>query len=325
MDYRDSIYGDFQINEPVLLDLLASPALSRLKGVLQHGITALLGITSPITRYDHTVGVMLLVRWLGGDLREQIAAVLHDVSHTAFSHVIDHVYHDQGTQSYHERQKAWWIERTELPGLLAAHNFDWHDFLDDERFPILEKPLPRLCADRVDYFLRDGTGLNVISPAHVQSIVDHLVTRDGRIAVQDVATARLLGDRFMAADDASWSNPHELVLYELAARAIRTALENRLLTEEDLWGTDAALWAHLHESADPAVVRWVRLTEGQPKFITDLENPTIRIKPKVRAIDPDVVTPDGLMPLSVVDADYRRIREAYVKRKAEGISVRLVG
>ena len=58
-------------------------------------ITALLGITQPITRYEHSVGVMLLARRVGGGLREQVAALLHDVSHTAFSHVIDHVFHDQ--------------------------------------------------------------------------------------------------------------------------------------------------------------------------------------------------------------------------------------
>ena len=325
MNYVDPIYGPATISEPVLLDLLASPAFVRLKGVLQHGITGLLGVTSPITRYEHTIGVMLLVRRLGGGLREQVAALLHDVSHTAFSHVIDHVFHDQGTQSYHERQKEWWISRTELPGVLAGHDFDWHDFLDDEPFQLLEQPLPRLCADRVDYFLRDGTGLNVITPAEVKSVLDHLVVRDGRMAMDDVATARLLGERFMAADDASWSNPHELVLYELAARAIRTALEQRVLTEEDLWSTDAELWDRLRNSKDAEVSRWVRLTEGKPNFVNDLETPTIRIRPKVRSIDPDVTTPDGMQPLSEIDADYRRLREDYVRRKAEGISVRLLG
>ncbi len=34
---------------------------------------------------------MMLVNRLGGSLEEQIAALLHDVSHTAFSHVIDYV------------------------------------------------------------------------------------------------------------------------------------------------------------------------------------------------------------------------------------------
>src|ERR1700733_6161088 len=111
MIYNDSIYGRETIVDPVLLDLLDSTAVRRLRGVLQHGVTALLEITKPITRFEHSVGVMLLVRRAGGDLKEQVAALLHDVSHTAFSHVIDHVFHDQGTQSYHEQKKEWWIAR----------------------------------------------------------------------------------------------------------------------------------------------------------------------------------------------------------------------
>jgi HD superfamily phosphohydrolase len=324
MLYEDAIYGPQAIEEPVVLDLLASSGLERLHGVLQHGITAVLSITPPITRFQHSVGAMLLVRRVGGSLREQVAALLHDVSHTAFSHVIDHVFHDQGTQSYHERQKEWWIERTDVPVVLNRHGLDWHEFLDDEPFPLLEQPLPRLCADRLDYFLRDGSGMNVISPADVRAVLDHLVVREGRMAIDDADVARLLGERFMAADDGSWSNPHELVLYELAARAIRAALERRVLTDEDLWGTDEAMWDHLRRSDDPEVSRWVRLTERQPAFVTDLQAPTIRIRPKVRAIDPDVVTPSGLKPLSETDPAFWRKREEYVRHKSQGLSVRLL-
>jgi HD superfamily phosphohydrolase len=325
MIHDDAIYGPQPIDEPVLLDLLSSSAVIRLRGVLQHGITAVLGVTAPITRFDHSVGAMLLVRRVGGGVREQVAALLHDVSHTAFSHVIDHVFHDQGTQSYHERQKAWWMARTDVPAVLARHGLDWHDFLEDEPFPLLEQPLPRLCADRLDYFLRDGTGMNVIGPDEVRTILSHLLVSDGRMAMDDEYAARLLAERFMAADDRSWSNPHELVLYELAARAIRSALEKKVLSEEELWGTDELMWANLRQVDDPEVARWVRLTEAQPEFVTDLVAPTIRIRPKIRAVDPDVVTATGLRPLSTACPEFREKRDAYVRRKSEGLSVRLLG
>ena len=324
MEYNDPIYGTAAIAEPVLLDLLASAALERLKGVLQHGVTALLQITKPITRYEHSVGVMLLVRRCGGGLREQIAALLHDVSHTAFSHVIDHVFHDQGTQSYHERQKEWWLARTDAPTVLSRHGLDWRDFIDDEQFALLEQPLPRLCADRLDYFLRDGSGMGLLSTQEVRSVLAHLAVVEGRMAIDEPATARFLGERFMAADDRSWSNPRELVLYELAARAIRAALEHGILSENDLWGTDAVLWDRLRNTGDREVAHWVQLTEARPDFVDDQVAPTICIRPKVRAIDPDVVTAGGLRPLSQLDAVFRRQREDYVQRKAQGLSVRLI-
>lgn len=90
----DDIYGNFIITEPLLIELIYSQPVQRLKHVLQHGITGLIGLTpSPaVTRYDHSVGAMLLVRRAGGSVEAQAAALLHDVAHTALSHVVDGVF-----------------------------------------------------------------------------------------------------------------------------------------------------------------------------------------------------------------------------------------
>ena len=92
MQYEDELYGKVEITEPLLLDLITSDAMQRTKGVSQHGITALIGVTPPFSRFVHSVGTMLLVRRLGANVNEQVAALLHDISHTAFSHVIDFVF-----------------------------------------------------------------------------------------------------------------------------------------------------------------------------------------------------------------------------------------
>src|SRR5512139_863920 len=143
MYYSDSIYGEVDIEEPVLLDLMSTQALQRLRGVLQHGITALIGITQPVTRFDHSLGVMLLVQRMGGSLEEQIAALLHDVSHTAFSHVIDYVVDDHNSQSYHEEWKEAHLLASDVPEVLARHDYDWRDFLHEEDYALLEQPSPR--------------------------------------------------------------------------------------------------------------------------------------------------------------------------------------
>jgi len=144
MRYLDAIYGEVDIEEPVLFDLMQTQAMQRLRGVLQHGITALIGITRPVTRFDHSLGVMLLVRRLGGALEEQIAALLHDVSHTAFSHVIDYVVDGHDSQSYHEEWKESHLAASDVPHTLARYGYDWRDFLHEENYPLLEQPAPRL-------------------------------------------------------------------------------------------------------------------------------------------------------------------------------------
>ena len=175
MVYQDEVYGSVRIEEPVLLALMAGTAVQRLHGVLQHGISALIGITRPITRFEHSVGAMLLVRRMGAPLPEQIAALLHDVSHTAFSHVIDYVFDGHDSQSYHDEQKEAYLAQTDVPAILARYGYDWRDFLPEANFPLLEQPSPRLCADRLDYFLRDAQGLGVATAVDIQFALEHLV------------------------------------------------------------------------------------------------------------------------------------------------------
>ncbi|HEX6387644.1 MAG TPA: HD domain-containing protein [Anaerolineae bacterium] len=329
MVYHDSIYGPVKITEPVLLDLIEAEAVQRLRGVLQHGISGLIGVTSPITRFEHSVGAMLLVRRLGGPVVEQIAALLHDVSHTAFSHVIDYVFNDHDGQSYHDEMKAQYMASTDLPQILAAHGYDWTDFLDEARFPLLEQPSPRLCADRLDYFLRDGVGLGLATEADIHLVLDHLIVAGsgpagGRIASSSLEVARWLGYTYMAADDASWANFREVGLYEVTARAIRTALRLGALTEADFWDTDEPVWARLQAHGDPELQAQVRLVSPQTRFVWDEAAPTFWVSTKLRTIVPDVLLDGELRPLSSLDPDFARARDAYLSRKGGKWPVRVI-
>lgn len=324
MEYRDRLYGVEEIAAPVLLALIDSAAVQRLQGVLQHGISGLLGVTRATSRFEHSLGVMMLVRRLGGALEEQIAALLHDVSHTAFSHVIDYVFDGHDSQSYHEEKKESYVSGTELPVVLEGYGYHWRDFLHEEHFPILEQPAPALCADRLDYFLRDSFDLGLASLEQVQAALDHLVVSDHQIAVNEVEVARWLGYTFIAADEASWANFREVGLYELAAQAIRTGLRLGVLSETDLWGTDASAWSRLQASDQPVLLAQLRLVSAQTCFVWDEIAPTFRVSTKLRTIDPLVLSGDRLQPLSVIDADFAHRRLDYLKTRSGKWPVRVI-
>lgn len=315
MEYLDEVYGIEQITEPVLLDLLDSTAVRRLGSVLQHGITGLLGITEPITRLEHSIGAMILCRRLGASLEEQIATLLHDISHTAFSHVIDYVFDNHDGQSYHDDQKEAYMAQTDLPALLASHGYDWHIFIDETAYPILEQPTPHLCADRIDYFLRDSIPLRVASQAEVFAVLPHLKLCKGRIAVDSIDMAQWLAHRFIEADDASWSNFREVGLYELTAQAIKRGLDLNAIQETDLWGTDTHLWRKLQQTPDTITQILLQAISPKTKFRRDPQHATFWVSTKIRTIDPDVITEQGLVPLSELDLDFAAYRQAYLKRK----------
>ena len=186
MQYLDAVYGAVNIEEPVLLDLISSNAVRRLKGVAHHGVTALLGITPPFSRFEHSVGTMLLVRHLGGKLEEQIAALLHDISHTAFSHVIDYVFDDHGGQAYHERKKQAFVADSDIPAILGRHGRNWLEYMDETRFSLLEQDSPALCADRLDYFLRDLEYMGLATSDEINRALESLRVIEGQIVVDSV-------------------------------------------------------------------------------------------------------------------------------------------
>ncbi len=318
---NDRLYGEVEINEPLLLDLLASAALQRLKGVLQHGISGLIGITRDTTRFEHSVGVMLLVRRLGADLEQQVAALLHDVSHTAFSHVIDYVFDGHDSQDYHDLHKADYTASTDIPELLTRYGYNWCDFvcLDDkglaQRYSLLEQPAPALCADRLDYFLRDSHDLGLASYQQVHQ---------GRIVVNDLRIARWLGETFIAADQASWANFREVGLYELAAQAIRRALAIGVLSEQDLWGADQPAWQKLQGCQDEEIQRLTRLVAPSTRFAWDEAHPTFLVSTKLRTIDPPVLVNGSVRPLSEIEPAFGRIRRSYLERSAGKWPMRVI-
>ncbi len=324
MDYADRIYGSLDIDDAILLDVLDTSAMLRLQGVLQHGISGLVGVTRATTRFEHCLGVMILVRRLGGVLSEQLAALLHDVSHTAFSHVMDYVYDGHDSQSYHEEIKEQVISRSDLPAVLARHGYSWRQLLVEAAFPLLEQPAPALCADRLDYFLRDSLDLGLASLAEIHRALARLVVHEGRIAVQDRATARWIADTYMAADHASWANFREVGLYELCAQAIRRGLALGIIGDDDVWGTDEPTWARLKASDDLEIRRLLALITPETRFVWDEQAPTFRVSTKLRTVDPDVLTGGQMIPLSHLDEDYAQRRAAYLRRKQGKWPMRVV-
>lgn len=324
MIYHDTIYGDVEINEPVILALLETAVLQRLKGVLQHGITGLIGLTDKTTRFDHSVGAMLIVHRLGGSIEEQIAALLHDVSHTAFSHVIDYVVDGHDNQSYHDEIKEAYLTQTDIPATLAQFDYKWQQFLHEEDFPILEQPSPHLCADRVDYFLRDAYGLGLATMEEIIFGLDSLVLANGRIAVNNIAAAQWFGNTYMQADDKSWANFREVGLYEVTARAIKRALQIELITKADFMMTDTQFWQKLHQGNDEKLRHWLSLISLDTQFAWDDDHPTFRVSTKLRAIDPDVLVGGELRPLSTLDPHFAQQRTAYLQRKQGKWPMRIV-
>ena len=61
MIISDVLYGEFEV-DPVVEELIVSKSVQRLKGIHQTGASYLINEEWNVTRFDHSVGVMLLIR-----------------------------------------------------------------------------------------------------------------------------------------------------------------------------------------------------------------------------------------------------------------------
>ncbi|KAJ5797729.1 uncharacterized protein N7503_007025 [Penicillium pulvis] len=316
---RDRIYGEHIITEPVLAELLQSPELFRLKGVCQHGVTALLGLGPKVTRFEHSVGAFLLVRKVGATVLEQIAALLHDISHTSLSHVVDFALSKPGEGSYHEVHKHRYLKRTNLAKILTHYDLGYVEAFDEDLFPLVEKSAPQLCADRLDYSLRDAVAFKKLSLEKAQKVYKTLkahpsATSSSRLLVlDDPQLALSLSRSYLATDRDVWSNRAHADMYKRTGRIIRDLASSGHVDDDALWSlSDEDFWALLRRSATPEVLAEMdRLeTEGLP----DEKNLRLPAAAKIRTIDPDICQSmeKEPLPLSVVLPEWGVERREYV-------------
>jgi HD superfamily phosphohydrolase len=298
MRWEDRVYGAVAIREPEILDVIRCPTFERLKGVHQAGPSSLAFPFKNVTRYEHSLGVFLLLERLGAARREQIAGLLHDISHTAFSHAVDFLVSSE-EQDHHEQLKPLMLGRADLVAALSRLGYAAKDFYDDSIYPLLEQPLPWLCADRLDYFLRDGLACGVVTPEAAARIMDHIDVRNNRIVMTATAVAREAAALFAAMNRDWWASPTEAFIYNEFADALREGMRLGALRTEDLLTDDATVLARLESCGSPLVARKLRTVRHfRPEL---LRGYAPRIVPKERWLDPLVLVSGKVERLSVRD------------------------
>jgi uncharacterized protein len=295
MRWRDRVYGRVSIADPEILDLIGCATFERLKGVRQAGPSALAFPFKDVTRYEHSLGVFILLRRLRAQRREQVAGLLHDISHTAFSHAVDFVF-TSTEQDHHEQLKPLMLDRPDISRALAGLGYSPCDFYDDSVYPLLEQPIPVLCADRLDYFLRDGLACDVVKPEFVKRILGCLAVVDHRIVLTDVTVAHEATALFATMNRDWWASPVEAFIYNEFADALREGLRLGAIECDDLLTEDMLVLEKLEAAGSRRIAKKLQLIRQlDPELALDY---VPRIVPKERWLDPPVLIKGAVQQLS---------------------------
>ncbi len=286
MIINDQIYGKQEITDQVAIDIMNTSAMQRLKGVNQYGVWDLFDSKYFTSRFDHCVGVYLLLRKLGAKQDEQLSGLIHDVAHTALSHVIDYAFDDIDAQRVHEDFHHEIIDTSQIPNVLKKYNLDPTHIADEFQFGILEKDLPDLCADRMDYFMRDGLITGVFTKKDISNIMHSLVVYNNEIMVNNYDIGKFLIEKSMEMTRTFWGSHVQAGSYQLMGNIIKEKLESGIITPKDFYMQDTEFLEKL--DFDRSAFTLDRIQMGTK------EDHTFFTKTKARYVDPNVVV-DGVV------------------------------
>lgn len=294
MQINDRVYGQIKITEPVIVELINSKPLQRLKGISQDGAANYIQPQRNVNRLEHSIGVWYLSSLYQRPLIEQIACLLHDVPHTAFSHVIDFVMHDE-KHEFHEKFLEQIIRNSEIPSILNKYGLELEAILKKANFPLLENDLPAISVDRWDYFMRDGTMFGLMPPVLVNAYLEGIkldqTTRQFYFTDQTLAASFAI--MFMSFSRLIWLDPVSHGGFFLLANSLKRALANGEITQSDFFTTDARLLAKLKTSKDKQIKAWLkRLAPGNEFVYADKSEAEFFGPNKPRSVDP-LVKVDG--------------------------------
>ncbi len=318
----ETFYGPLEVDEPVLLELIESPSFQRLKKLHQYGVAYYTTHREEYNRYDHSIGVFAVLRMKGMSLEEQIAGLLHDVSHTAFSHVGDYVFEVLGKDSYQDGIHEWYLNTSGLSEILQRHGFVAKEILPKSgKFGALEQELPELCADRIDYNLQGAFYRGFLSRNEAMEIIGGLQF-DGKtwVAKDSKALSKMARFSIFMSHDC-WGSPRNYFASRALSKALLRSVEIGLISLDEIhFGMDDDLWDKLIRSEDRVIQESMERTLHAELYFTVGEGEAIRMK--FRGIDPWLASEKGVMRLTDSDPAFREEYERVKTQMEKGWAVK---
>ncbi|XLP23267.1 HD domain-containing protein [Bacillus toyonensis] len=323
MIISDVLYGEFEVDQ-VLEELILSKPVQRLKGIHQAGASYLMNEKWNVTRFNHSVGVMLLIKKLGGSVEEQIAGLLHDVSHTTFSHVIDYVF-DNINESYHEEIFSSVVKNSEIPAILSKYGYNYEDILlDDSKWTLLERSAPELCADRVDYTLRDMYTYGYISLEEVHSFLSDVIEVDRKMVLQNIEMAEWFTETYYKDVIEFFMKPINIYGNEMLATTLKLALHKQVIHADDFLLEDHELIVKLQQCNDQEVHALLNKVHPNVKVREDRNDYDLYHTNKVRLIDPPLLHKGEVVQSSVVSENIGQMRDIAYEKSVRGMYVKVI-
>lgn len=327
---KQSIFERQHIKPPVVLALLRHPVMQRLKGIDQSGLTKYTCNVKSYSRYEHCLGVYSILRRYHASDLECIAGLLHDASHTVFSHVGDLVFNKKLTDahSYQDQIHCWYLTELGIAQTLQEFNISINDILpENPNFTALEQDLPDICADRLEYNLHTALINGYTSTDEIEIILDNLQYQNGKWFFTDKEIASKFAQLPLINCLNIWGSIENLIVYHCGAAALKRAIEIGTLTTNDIhFSLDTAVFEKLKSSQDGVIQSLLEKCFNPSKFyqLCEASHQGLHLKGKFRGIDPLVRIDGNLTRLTALDQKFLNDWNAAKNQLTTGFNVKMV-
>jgi HD superfamily phosphohydrolase len=189
---------------------------------------------------------------------------------------------------------------------------------------LLEQPAPELCADRVDYTLRDMYQYGHITLESVQDFLDHVIIINGRMYLDNIESAEWFVKTYYSEVIDIFMNPLNIYGYDILAKTLKLALAKNLISLDDLLGTDEEVMSLLSSADDHEVQNLLKRIHGNVKVIENQLVYDIHRKNKVRLIDPSVIQGTQLLRASSLSEKVKKMGIEAYKKASKGIYLKVI-
>ncbi len=230
-----------------LNEFLELPLLTRLKGVgLLCGTdwTPLYSNAFYYSRFDHSKGTALIAWNFTHDKKQTLAALFHDISTGAFSHVNDFRKGDALKQEVSEKETFNVLAGDkELSAMLKKEKIELEEIADYHVYPLCDNEIPHLSADRLEYMFPSNMALCNLITGHVWTLdevklmyenICVLQNEDGEdeLAFTNSEPAGLYTEGFCDCSLVLQKNENKLAL-NMLGKIVNLAVKENLITEQD--------------------------------------------------------------------------------------------
>lgn len=182
MDQLWKIY--YQEMPEFIKELIQTPSLQRLKDIgmncgVEYTNFAFFQNIMPYSRYEHSIGVSLIVYHFTHDKKQTVAGLLHDIATPVFAHTIDFYHQDHLKQESTEFDTIKIIEQDQqLVSLLKEYDLTIEEVCNYHLYPLCDNDSPQLSADRLEYTLGNMYSYGFCTLKEIQNIFNDLKVND---------------------------------------------------------------------------------------------------------------------------------------------------